>query len=74
MAKRSRKATLFDLHVFMNDRGDIEIETSRVDPDEFVEIVDREMPYYEATHSVSSLIRFLNEMGDEIRERARRYV
>jgi len=32
------------------------------------------MPYYEATHAVASLIRFLNEMGDEIRERARRYV
>ena len=74
MAKRPRKATLFDLHVFMNDRGDIEIETSRVDPDEFAAVVNRDMPYYEATHSVASLIRFLNEMGDEIRERARRYV
>lgn len=74
MAKRLRKATLFDLHVFMNDRGDIEIETSRVDPDEFAAVVNRDMPYYEATYSVASLIRFLNEMGDEIRERARRYV
>lgn len=72
--KKKLKATLFDLHVFMNDKGDIELEIQSVSPDEFSKAMDLGMPEYEATYKVASLLRFLRSVGEEVREKAGRYV
>ena len=72
--KRKLKATLFDLHVFMNDKGDIELEIQSVSPEEFTEAMDSGMPYYEGTFKVASLIRFLRSIGEEVQQKAGRYI
>jgi hypothetical protein len=75
MANKKRlKATLFDLHVFMNEKGDVELEIQSVSPEDFTETMDSEMPHYDGTYKVASLIRFLRSIGEEVREKAGRYV
>jgi hypothetical protein len=72
--KRKLKATLFDLHVFMNDKGDIELEIQSVSPEEFTEAMNSGMPHYEGTFKVASLLRFLRSVGEEVQQKAGRYI
>ena len=75
MANKKRlKATLFDLHVFMNEKGDIEMEIQSVSPEDFSEAMDSGVPYYEGTYKVASLIRFLRSIGEEVQQKAGRYI
>lgn len=75
MSKRKKsKATLFNLEVFLNENGDIELETQSVDPDTFIKTMEAGVPNYEATYKVASLIRYLKSMNDEIYEKSRKYV
>ena len=75
MNKRKKsKATLFNLQVFLNENGDIELETQSVDPEVFIQTMEAGMPSYEATYKVASLIRYLKSMNDEIFEKSGRYV
>ena len=75
MNKRKKsKATLFNLQVFLNENGDIELETQSVDPEVFIKTMEAGMPSYEATYKVASLIRYLKSINDEIYERSGRYV
>jgi hypothetical protein len=75
MNKRKKyKATLFNLQVFLNENGDIELETQSVDPDTFIKTMEAGMPSYEATYKVASLIRYLKSVNDEIYEKSGRYV
>jgi hypothetical protein len=72
--KRKLKATLFDLHVFMNDKGDIELEIQSVSPEEFTEAMNSDMPHYEGTFKVASLLRFLRSVSEEVQQKAGRYI
>ena len=74
MSKKLAKCTLFDLHFFLSEKGQIEIEMSSVDPDVFRDAMENGFPEYEGTHKISSLLRYLNSIGNEIRETAKRYI
>jgi hypothetical protein len=47
---------------------------SSVDPDVFRDAMENGFPEYEGTHKISSLLRYLNSMGNEIRETSKRYI
>ena len=75
MNKRKKsKATLFNLQVFLNENGDIELETQSVDPEVFIQTMEAGMPSYEATYKVASLIRYLKSINEEIYEKSGRYL
>ena len=73
MSKKLKKCTLFDLHYYISEKGQIEIEMSSVDPDDFRDAMESGFPEYEGTHKVASLLRYLNSMGNEMREKSRHY-
>jgi|TARA_E500000318_G_scaffold76513_1_gene71123 hypothetical protein len=72
--KKKSKATLFNLQVFLNENGDIELETQSVDPDTFIKTMEAGMPSYEATYKVASLIRYLKSINDEVYDKSRFYL
>jgi len=45
-----------------------------VNPDQFVSLMEKDLPEYEGTFKVASLLRFLKSMGDEMLEKSSRYV
>jgi hypothetical protein len=73
MSKKLIKSTLFDLHFYLSEKGQIEIEMSSVDPDMFREAMESGFPEYDGTHKIASLLRYLNSIGNEIRETSKRY-
>ena len=72
--KKKSKATLFNLQVFLNENGDIELETQSVDPNEFIQVMEAGMPAYEATYQVASFMRYLKSINDEIYDKSRFYL
>ena len=73
MSRKLAKCTLFDLHSYLSEKGQVEIEMSSVDPDDFRKAMEKGFPEYEGTHKVASLLRYLNSIGSEIRETSKRY-
>ena len=73
MSKKLTKCTLFDLQFYLSEKGQIEIEMSSVDPEKFRDAMESGFPEYEGTHKVASLLRYLNSIGNEIRETSKRY-
>ena len=74
MSNKHPKAELFSLTARMNDRGNIELDMDCVNPDQFVSLMEKDLPEYEGTFKVASLLRFLKSMGDEMLEKSSRYV
>jgi len=45
-----------------------------VPPEEFESTMNKGMPEYEGSHSVASLLRYLQSMGDEMMDKSSRYI
>ena len=73
MPKKPR-ADLFTLTCKLNTDGNVELEYSSVNPDDFAREMENKFPQYEGTFKVSSLIRYLRQTGDEIMNNSGRYV
>ena len=68
------KADLFTLTCKLNTDGNVELEYSSVNPDDFAREMENKFPQYEGTFKVSSLIRYLRQTGDEVMNNSGRYV
>jgi|TARA_A100001015_G_scaffold277261_1_gene336275 hypothetical protein len=73
MPKKPR-ADLFTLTCKLNTDGNVELEYSSVNPDDFAREMENKFPQYEGTFKVSSLIRYLKQTGDEVMNNSGRYV
>jgi len=74
MSKKHPKAELFKLTAHMTDRGNIELDMDCVNPDQFISLMEKDLPEYEGTFKVASLLRFLKSMGDEMIDKSSRYI
>lgn len=68
------KAQLFSLTAHLRQDGNVEINKESVRPDDFQKEMDAGVPEYEGTHSIASLLRYLNTSADEIIEKSGRYI
>jgi hypothetical protein len=68
------KAQLFSLTAHLRQDGNVEINKESVRPDDFQKEMDAGVPEYEGTHSIASLLRYLNISADEIIEKSGRYI
>ena len=68
------KAELFTFTCKLNTDGNVELEYSAVNPDDFARTMENKFPQYDGTFKVSSLIRFLKETADDIFSKSGRYV
>ena len=71
---KKHKANLFQFTVYLNQDGNIEKTWDGVPPEEFESTMNKGMPEYEGSHSVASLLRYLQSMGDEIMDKSSRYI
>jgi hypothetical protein len=68
------KATLFEFTAKMTDKGHIELNMDSVNPDDYVRVMEKGVPEYDATFKVASLVRYLKSMGDEMIDKSGRYL
>ena len=73
MAKKAR-VELFTLTCCMNTEGNVELDYQAVDPEAFVKTMEHGLSEYEGTFKVSSLVRYLREVGDDVMNNSSRYV
>jgi hypothetical protein len=45
-----------------------------VDPEQFSRLMEKDLPSYEGTFKVASLLRYLKSVGDEMMEKSSRYI
>jgi len=45
-----------------------------VNADQFVRLMEKDLPAYEGTFKVASLLRYLKSVGDEVLNKSSRYI
>ncbi len=71
---KKHKANLFQFTAYLNQDGNVELVWDSVSPEEFESTMNKGMPEYEGSHSVASLLRYLQSMGDEMMDKSSRYI
>ena len=74
MSNKHPKADLFTLTAKLNDRGSVELDMDCVNADQFVRLMEKDLPSYEGTFKIASLLRYLRSMGDEVLNKSGRYI
>ena len=74
MSNKHPKAELFKLTAHLNDKGNVEMDLECVDPDQFARLMEKDLPQYEGTFKVASLLRYLKSVGDEMMKKSSRYI
>ena len=74
MSNKRPKAELFKLTATLNDKGNVELDMDSVNPDQFVSVMEKDLPAYEGTFKVASLLRYLKSVGDEVLNKSSRYI
>tara|TARA_R100001086_G_scaffold240551_2_gene166754 strand:- start:2869 stop:3078 length:210 start_codon:yes stop_codon:yes gene_type:complete len=68
------KAQLFSLTAHLRQDGNVELNKESVRPEDLEKEMDTGVPDYEGTHSIVSLLRYLNSSADEIINKSAKYV
>ena len=71
---KKHKANLFQFTVYLNQDGNVELVWDSVSPEEFESTMNKGMPEYEGSHSIASLLRYLQSMEDEMMDKSGRYI
>ena len=71
---KKHKANLFQFTAYLNQDGNVELVWDSVSPEEFESTMNKGMPEYEGAHSIASLLRYLQSMGDEMMDKSSRYI
>ena len=74
MSNKHLKMGLFKITAKLNDRGSVELDRDYVEPDQFVRAMEKDLPSYEGTFKVASLLRYLKSVGNEMMEKSSRYI
>jgi len=68
------KAQLFKLEANLLTNGSVELLYDSVRPEDFERTMNKEMPEYEGSHSVASLLRYLRTVADEAMQKSSTYL
>ena len=68
------KAQLFKLEANLLTNGNVELLYDSVRPEDFERAMNKGMPEYEGSHSIASLLRYLQSMGDEMMDKSSKYI
>ncbi len=74
MPRKKHKANLFQFTAYLNQDGNVELMWDGVPLEEYESTMNKGMPEYEGSHSVASLLRYLQSMGDEMMDKSSRYI
>jgi len=74
MSNKHLKMDLFKITAKLNDKGSVELDMDYVEPDQFVRAMEKDLPSYEGTFKVASLLRYLKSVGNEMMEKSSRYI
>ena len=74
MSNKHLKMALFKITAKLNDKGSVELDMDYVEPDQFVRAMEKDLPSYEGTFKVASLLRYLKSVGNEMMEKSSRYI
>ena len=70
----SKKASLFKFEANLLPNGKVELLSESVKPEEFEAVMNKGMPEYDGSHSIASLLRYLQSSSNEALEKSTRYV
>ena len=62
---REAETVLSELKVYLNTKGNIEVEYNHVPPDDFVEIMENNLADYENTHIIGAFLKRVNTLSAE---------
>lgn len=74
MSNKHPRGELFKFTAHMNDKGNIELNMDSVDPEQFTRTMEKDLPTYEGTFKVASLLRYLKSVGNEMMDKSSRYI
>ena len=62
---REAETVLSELKVYLNTKGNIEVEYNHVPPDDFIEIMEKKLADYENTHIIGAFLKRVNTLSAE---------
>ena len=71
---RNARTKLFVLQAYLQQDGNILLECESVSPSDFESVMNKGMPDYEGTYSVTSLLRYLIDTGNEVLEKSKNFI
>ena len=61
---REAETVLSEVKVFLNTKGNIEVEYNNVPVDDFYKVMEEKLPEYENTHMIAEFIKRVKKLSD----------
>ena len=61
---REAETVLSEVKVFLNTKGNIEVEYNNVPVDDFYRVMEEKLPEYENTHIIAEFIKRVKKLSD----------
>jgi len=61
---REAETILSEVKVFLNTKGNIEVEYNNVPVDDFYKVMEEKLPEYENTHMIAEFIKRVKKLSD----------
>tara|TARA_Y100001951_G_C11221589_1_gene229105 strand:+ start:391 stop:612 length:222 start_codon:yes stop_codon:yes gene_type:complete len=61
---REAETILSEVKVFLNTKGNIEVEYNNVPVDDFYKVMEEKLPEYENTHIIAEFIKRVKKLSD----------
>ena len=61
---REAETVLSEVKVFLNTKGNIEVEYNNVPVDDFYKVMEEKLPEYENTHIIAEFIKRVKKLSD----------
>ena len=61
---REAETVLSEVKVFLNTKGNIEVEYNNVPVDDFYKVMEGKLPEYENTHIIAEFIKRVKKLSD----------
>jgi len=62
---REAETVLSEIKVYLNTKGNIEVEYNHVPPDDFIQIMEKKLADYENTHVIGAFLKRVNNLSTE---------
>ena len=60
---REAETVLSEIKVYLNTKGNIEVEYNHVPPDDFIQIMEKKLADYENTHVIGAFLKRVNNLS-----------
>ena len=62
---REAETVLSEIKVYLNTKGNIEVEYNHVPPDDFIQIMEKKLSDYENTYIIGDFLERVNTLSNE---------